>query len=126
MGYRSDVSVVFYTRNEEATPLAAIKLWFDENYPRKTATEFWGAEIETGHDWVLVTYQNVKWYDGYEHVDAVREAIDKFEETFDANDADGTGSVELVEIGEQLDDIRETRSAYCDYRLNVRREIVLE
>lgn len=123
MGYRSDVSVVFYTRNEEAVPFAAIKLWFDENYPRKTATEFWGAEIETGSDWVMVTYQNVKWYEDYEHVQAVRKTFDSFDDCFESNDKDNA-AWEMVELGEQTDDIRETRSNYCDYLLGVRREII--
>lgn len=123
MGYRSDVSVVFYTRNEEAVPFAAIKLWFDENYPRKVATEFWGAEIETGSDWVMVTYQNVKWYEDYEHVQAVRKVLDSFDDCFESADKDNA-AWEMVELGEQADDIRETRSEYCDYLLRVRREII--
>lgn len=123
MGYRSNVSVVFYTRNTEEVPFAAIKFWFDENYPVKTATDEWWAKIETGDTWVLVTYEDVKWYDGYSHVDAVRGALDSFAECFESEDFDRTGW-EMVELGEQTDDIRETRSAYCDYLLGVSRQIV--
>ena len=123
MGYRSDVSVVFYTRNTEEVPFSAIKFWFDENYPRKEATEEWDAEISVGPYWVMVTYQDVKWYESYTHVAAVRAALDSFDECFDSDDSDRT-AWEMVELGEQMDDIRETRSNYCDYLLNVRREIV--
>ena len=123
MGYRSDVSVVFYTRNTEEVPFAAIKFWFDENYPVKEATDEWCATIETGPYWVMVTYEDVKWYDGYTHVAAVRGALDSFAECFESEDFDRTGW-EMVELGEQTDDIRETRSAYCDYLLGVQRSIV--
>lgn len=123
MGYRSDVSVVFYTRNTEEVPFSAIKFWFDENYPRKDAVEEWGAEISVGPYWVMVTYQDVKWYSDYSHTQAVRATFDSFDECFQCNDFDRT-AWEMVEVGEQMDDIRETRSDYCDYLLGVRREIV--
>lgn len=122
MGYRSDVSIVFYTRKPDEVPFAAIKFWFDENYPRKEAVEEWGALIETGDTWVLVTYEAVKWYNDYEHVQAVRGSLDSFTECFQSNDFDRTGW-ELIEIGEETQDIQETRSDYCDYRLAVHRTI---
>lgn len=123
MGYRSNVSVAFYTRDPKEVPFAAIKFWFDENYPVKEAAEEWCATIETGDTWVLVTYEDVKWYEDYTHVAAVRGALDSFAECFESEDFDRTGW-EMVELGEQMDDIRETRSAYCDYLLGVRRDIV--
>lgn len=123
MGYRSDVSVVFYTRNTEEVPFSAIKFWFDENYPRKEATEEWGAEISVGPYWVMVTYEDVKWYSDYNHVQAVRATFDSFDECFQCSDFDRT-AWEMVEVGEQTDDIREARSDYCDYLLGVRREII--
>jgi hypothetical protein len=126
MGYRSDVSIVFYSHDTEKLPLASLKLWFDENYPAKEAMTEWEAKIETGDDYVLVTYQDVKWYPDYSHVHTVRGLLDTFCECFDANAGDGLASFELVEVGEQVDDIQETRSDYCGYRLRVRREIIFE
>lgn len=123
MGYRSDVSVVFYTRNTEEVPFSAIKFWFDENYPRKEATEEWDAEVQTGHDYVLVTYRAVKWYEGFKHPAAVRACLYAFEKCFDTADKD-EAAWEMVAIGEELNDVVEKRSNYCDYRLGVRREIV--
>lgn len=123
MGYRSDVSVAFYSRDLENLPFASLKFWFDENYPHKAAVEEFGAEIKTGNDYVLVEYKAVKWYDGYSHVSAVRSVLDTFSETFEANEPNGLASWEIVEVGEETDDIRETRSDYCDYRIGVRREI---
>ncbi len=125
MGYRSDVSVVFYTRNPDKLPLAALKLWFDENYPRKKAAEEWDATIRTGDDYVLVTYDHVKWYPDYDHVQAVRSVLDSFTECFEADDG-ADAAYELIEVGEETNDISETRSDYCDYRLNVRREIIFD
>jgi hypothetical protein len=126
MGYRSDVSIVFYSHDTEKLPFASLKLWFDENYPAKEAMIEWGAKIETGDDYVLVTYQYVKWYPDSAHVVAVDTAFARFIETFDANDSDGLASSEMVEVGEQVDDIQEARSDRCSYRLDVRREIIFD
>ena len=89
MGYRSDVSIALYTRNLEDLPFASLKLWFDENYPKVEATTEWDAVIETGEDFILVTYHDVKWYADYTHVQAVRRAIETFTETFEANESYG-------------------------------------
>ena len=97
-------------------------LWFDENYPKKDAIEDWGATIETGDDFILVTYQAVKWYSDYDHVKAVRASLDSFCECFDANDLDRV-ACEIVEVGEESHDITETRTDWSDYRLGVTRLI---
>ena len=124
MGYRSDVNIVFYTRKPDIIPFVAIKLWFDENYPREGAKK-WDAEIETGDDYVLVKYQDVKWYDGYEHVNAVNAAVDRFTKTFEA-DAHDDVAYEFTRIGEESTDIEEESSTWSDYRLRVRREIIFD
>lgn len=125
MGYRSRVTVVFYTRNDQTVPPAAIKLWFDENYPHKMARDEWGAQIDYDpeHGWVMATYEDVKWYEGYVHPTEVRTAIEQFCDTFDAN-GDDTVAFEMVRVGENIEDIEEQRSDYSDYRLGVSREIV--
>lgn len=131
MGYRSAVTLAFYTRHQEAVPFAALKLWFDENYPHKEATTEWEAKIETGgynempEDWIMVRYEDVKWYDGYTHVVEVNKAIESFVSTFEANDTDNV-AYEYVRIGEETEDIEEDRSDYCDYRLGVSREICFD
>lgn len=122
MGYRSDVTFAFYTRNQEAVPFAALKLWFDENYPHREAREEWEARIETGDDWITVEYHDVKWYPGYTHVEAANRAMRTFIDTFEANDKDNV-AYEFVRVGEETEDIEEDRTNYCDYRLGVRREI---
>lgn len=124
MSYRSDVNIVFYTRKPDIIPFAALKLWFDENYPREQAKS-WSAEIETGDDYVLVKYRDVKWYDGYEHVGVVNAVVDKFTETFEANVHDDV-AYEYIRIGEETNDIETDTSTWSDFRMYVRREICFE
>lgn len=124
MGYRSDVTIAFYSRDNVNLPGAALKLWFDENYPHKEALEEWDAKITRGDDFVLVQYYDVKWYTGYLHVDAVERAIRVFEGAFDVNEQNTTAAYELIRMGEQHDDIIEERSDFADYHVGVRREIV--
>jgi hypothetical protein len=124
MGYRSDVTVVFYTRrSSDPLPLPALKLWFDENYPIKEATTEWDAKIEVGKDWVMVRYHDVKWYSGYEHIHEVEEALERFTNTFDTTSEKTPAAYEMLRIGEELNDIEHDHSDWCEWRLNARREI---
>jgi hypothetical protein len=124
MGYRSDVTVVFYTRqSSDPLPLPALKLWFDENYPIKEATTEWDAKIEVGKDWVMVRYTSVKWYSGYEHIHEVEAALERFTNTFESDSASAPAAYEMLRIGEELNDIEHDHSSWCDWRLNARREI---
>lgn len=126
MGYRSEVSYVFYIRDPEAVSYPTLKLWFDENFPKKTAVNEWEAKIETdGKSWIMVTYQDVKWYDGYDHVLAVGEAVGRFTDTFNANE-EGMVAWERARIGEDISDTEHAGSAYCDYRLYVQRSITFD
>lgn len=123
MGYRSDVTISFYTSNQSELPFSAVKLWFDENYPVKDATQEWSAEIETGDNYVNVWYMDVKWYDDYNHVQAVTKAIETFCETFDANEKMDGAHYEMIRIGEETQDIEREASAYCHWLLDVSRTI---
>ena len=117
MGYRSNVSVVFYTSNESEVPFAAVKLWFEENFPKH---DF--CDVEVGQNYVLVSYEDVKWYQGYPEVEAVDTAIALFCETFDANEDTGA-HYEMMRVGEDLQDIEREVSDYCHYLLDVSRTI---
>jgi hypothetical protein len=121
MGYRSDVEVVFYTLDKEKLPYAVIKLWFDENYPQY----YWGTTIH-GEDYILVSYEGVKWYPTYEEVKAVEEAIADFREAFQTDEQGTDAAYEMAVVGEDVGDIETKGSGYCTYRLNVRREIVFD
>jgi hypothetical protein len=129
MGYRSDVSVVFYTLDAERLPLAALKLWFDENYPHEGAKAEWAAKIEEGDDYLLVNYTAVKWGAGADHPKVVDAVLRRFIETFDEGVSVETengppAAYDFVRIGEDDNDIETDRSGWTDYRLDVRREIV--
>jgi hypothetical protein len=140
MGYRSDVKIVFYLTNgcsessEEfnakrgttTLPFAALKLWFDENYPVQVAKDEWCAEIDYGDDYILVGYQDVKWYGGYEHPMAIEATFAKFSDTFRSDERDHRALYEFVRVGEDTDDIETDRSSYADHRLGVERSIIFE
>lgn len=117
MGYRSDVKLVFYTSNDSTIPFSAVKFWFDENFPKH---DF--GEVETGQNYVLVSYEDVKWYDNYPEVRAVNDAIATFVDTFNANE-DSNAHYEMIRIGEELNDIERDASAYCHWLLDVSRTI---
>lgn len=117
MGYRSDVSIVFYTDNKSKTPFTAVKFWFDENYPKH---DF--CDVEVGDNYVLVTYEDVKWYDGYPEVEAVENAVALFCETFGANEDNGV-HYERVRVGEETHDIVHDNSDWCHFLLYVERKI---
>ena len=121
MGYRLDVDVVFYTLDKDKLPYAVIKLWFDENYPKPNTDE-----ITHGEDYIRVSYRQWKWYDGYEEVQAVKEAIRNFENAFRTDDDGTDAAYEMVWVGDSLEDIQTRGSVYCTYRLNVNREIVFD
>ena len=122
MGYRSDVSLVLYTRKYEEVSPATLHFWFDENYPHQVAEGEWFATITKGEDYVLIEYDSVKWYPDFSHVQAVRDALAKFTDTFDADDRDDV-AWEMIEIGEELEDIKREASGYSDWRLDVSRTI---
>lgn len=122
MGYRSDVTLVFYTLDREALPPATIKLWFDENFPHDPEWSPWINHSAT-EGYVLVEYHNVKWYSDYDHVVQVLKAIELFNDTFGTNESGTKAAFEMVEVGEELHHITHEGSNYCDYRLTVHREI---
>ena len=140
MGYRSDVKIVFYLthgcsdnidefnakRGTTTLPFAALKLWFDENYPVQVAKDEWEAKIEHGNDYILVSYHDVRWYSDYDHVKAVEATFEKLSEVFRSDERDHRAQYEIVRLGEQDDDIERDSSSYADHRINVERSMIFE
>jgi hypothetical protein len=132
MGYRSDVKVVFYLtkgtheKPQPPLPFAALKLWFEETYPVEEAKGEWCAEVDYGDDHIMVSYTDVKWYDGYEHPNKVSDAFALFSAAFRSDESDHRAQYELVRIGEEDADIERESSGYADHRLCVVRDIVFE
>jgi hypothetical protein len=123
MGYRSDVSIIFYARGQD-NPMhnAALKFWFDETYPVREAEE-WGATIRQKNGAILVDYEDVKWYESYGHVMAVDAAILKFDETFECDKEENRYAYEFLRVGEDDTDIDVERSDWNDHLLYVSRQI---
>ncbi len=64
MGYRSDVTIIFYARgnSNDAGENAVLKLWFDENYPHYVATSEWCATIRQKDNAIIVKYRETRRY----------------------------------------------------------------
>lgn len=112
MGYRSDVTAVFYAENEDDFPV--IKLWVDENIKDET--------YEQRGLYLLYEIRDVKWYDSYEYVRAFHQAMEDFADTFDGQEGRPKGRYEFIRIGEEPSDIEEQCSEYMQV-LYVRRSI---
>ena len=134
MGYRSDVDIVFYVPAGSETAYPLLKLWFDANYPHAEAKDEWCASIDYDEEnqAILVGYQDVKWYDGYEHVKAVEKTFDDIDnltrnDTITTVTEDDTDAVpfeiawEFVRIGEDDNDIETRASDNADYVIAVNR-----
>ena len=124
MGYRSDVTAVFYVKDEKHLPV--LKLWLDENFPMDTFEN----SIRWFNKGMLVEEQNVKWYDDYEEVKAFDTAARRYLRLMHNTDAgDGAPSFcyEFVRIGEDYDDIDAQHEGIdCEWLLSVNREIVCD
>ena len=120
MGYRSNVTYVFYTMEPDIIPFPLLKLWFDENYPKHDFNT-----VEMGDDYIKVSYVGVKWYESYPEVEAVREATEKFATAFEADDVPNA-AWEMMRVGEETPDIEDNYSAYACFRLGVNREIFFD
>ena len=121
MGYRSDVSFLFYTHKvvgENNWP--ALKLYIDENFPEtmKGGLEFLESNTRVGYLW---EEKSVKWYDSYPEVAAFNRFVQNYLELADGDDL--PWAYESVIIGEDYEDIQTTYSDKSDYALDVVRSI---
>jgi hypothetical protein len=135
MGYRSEVDVVFYVPSDSDTAYGLLKLWFDENYPHAEAKDEWCACIQYDEEnqAILVSYQDVKWYDAYEHPQAVDRAFDDIDELInsqglttvkentDPNVTPFNIAWEFVRIGEEYQDTEMRTSDNAEYVIAVNR-----
>ena len=123
MGYRSDVKIVLYPerlRCKQLWPL--VKLWVQENWPDDGVG---GVEYDDVNTIVVVSYDDVKWYDGFDYVTNVHGALEKFMESFESDEQQYRASYEFARTGEELNDIETYGTAFNDYRLGVMREMVI-
>ena len=126
MGYRSDVTAVFYVSKVEQFPL--LKLWLIENFPMDTFHD----NIRWFDRGMVLEGKSVKWYSDYDEVKAFDKAVEAYEELiaeFDDSEVEGqpTFCYEFVRIGEELDDVEATESGYLNEGLiSVNRTITVE
>jgi hypothetical protein len=116
MGYRSEITAVFYTHEKDEWPL--LKLFVDENFP-KDLENCLSAECEEPRSrWGFVfRVDDYKWYESFPEVKAFEEFEEKFKEM--GKCADGTWSCEFVRIGENYTDIENRSSDHADYVLSI-------
>lgn len=134
MGYRSEVDVVIYAPVDSGTSYPLLKLWFDENYPVKEAEDEWEARITYDPEsrGISVYYNDVKWYDTYEHPQAVERVFDAIDRLLDQLAAAALVSEdpnvipfeiawEFVRLGEEDQDTEIRMSANADAVVGVNR-----
>ena len=137
MGYRSEVDIVFYVPSQSDTAYPLLKLWFDANYPHTEAKHDWDAEIDYDEKnrAVTVRYNDVKWYEAYEHPQAVDKLFSEVDTMLDALPVttvkDGVSedpnvtpfeiAYEYVRIGEEDQDIEIDQSRNSDGVIAVNR-----
>ena len=130
MGYRSEVKFMFYP--EEAEHFPVMKLWLDENMPGTTKGQSGYALLERStydedsRPYIFYTSYDVKWYEGYTEVDAVMRAIEDFNNLFCGEDATTPCNYEYVRIGEETEDIEQRFSDNAEFRMHVRREVMVD
>ena len=128
MGYRSEVDVVISAPVDSETSYPLLKLWFDENYPVKEATDEWDARITYDPEsrGISVYYNDVKWYEHYEHTQAVEKAFETIDQLLDKQSVAGDTKAfniawEFVRLGEEDQDTEIRMSANADAVVGVNR-----
>lgn len=129
MGYRSDVTIVMYPKRKEDFNM--LKLYVDENLPDKfevCENNF----LDEGFRYLMLEFDGIKWYEGYEGVDVYTRAFsewdDKFFDDSEEQDEDNAGNYapifhyEFVRIGEDYGDIVYDRSHNSECILNIERK----
>jgi hypothetical protein len=123
MGYRSEVTAVFYTAEKDEWPL--LKLFVEENFPKDLADCLRAECEEPCNRWgfVFCAY-DYKWYDTYPEV----KEFEDFEKKFTAMQKckEGAWACEFARIGEDYTDIENRSSDSADYVLRVARSIHID
>jgi hypothetical protein len=123
MGYRSEVTAVFYTAEKDEWPL--LKLFVEENFPKDLADCLRAECEESCNTWGFVfSVSDYKWYDSYPEVQAFNEFEEKFKSLQKC--VDGAWACEFARIGEDYTDIENRSSNHADYILRVIRNIEIE
>ena len=112
MGYRSNITAVFYTTKEE---FSMMKLYIDEHFPQ----EFKGYLKVQGERAYVFKLDNVKWYDSYPEVQAFQRFVSNLLELAKGGNDNTQWSYEFLRIGEDSNDIEETYSDGSEHILSL-------
>jgi hypothetical protein len=123
MGYRSEITAVFYTNEGDEWPL--LKLFVSENFPKDFENCLREECEEPRNRWGFVfRVDDYKWYDSYPEVQAFNEFEEKFKTMQKCRE--GAWSCEFARIGEDYNDIENNSSDHADYVLRVERRIEID
>ena len=121
MGYRSDVTIMMYPKRKE--DFAMLKLFVAENLP----DEFEEHEASSGLRYLLLEFEGIKWYEGYEEVDVYTRAFSEWHYKFtESENEEPVFHYEFVRIGEEYEDIVSDRSNNSYMLLNIERNAYIE
>jgi len=119
MGYRSYGKIVFYATIPENH--AAIKLWVDENFPKKDFD--YEERIVDGRTLMVFSFEDWKWYDSYPEIQDITKAMEAFCVLFDGDDVSVQGAMEFIRLGEEFEDIEKRDSGHSEYIIDVNRSV---
>ena len=131
MGYRSDVTIVMYPRLDDDYPM--LKLFVEENLPHKFEEheeERSFADVvflkggSTVFRYLLLEFNGIKWYEGYEEVDVYTRLFSEWEAKFRdvSGDNEPLFHYEFMRIGEEAEDIYYECSSFADHILELERK----
>ena len=122
MGYRSNVKAVFYVHTKDKEQWPALRLFVDENFPEglKDGLEVIGSSYYSGY---VFSYEDTKWYDGYDSVGAFNVFVDRYRELIEGEGAVLPWVYEFIRIGEDTEDVETTSAGDAGYVIRVVRTI---
>jgi hypothetical protein len=122
MGYRSEVAIAFYSKDEEHS--GVIKLWMESNFPYDDWKEFENAvQVKESPEYMFVFHIDyIKWYSDYPEVKRIERLMRDFDELFCSGE-NPIGACEYVRIGEETDDNETETHGDPDYILEIHRSI---
>ena len=122
MGYRSEVTAIFYCHNQDDYP--SMKLFVEENIGG-TFKEDITEEESNERKYIKFYLEDVKWYDSYTDVIQFNEFIKAFVELADDDESKLTWAYEFVRFGEELNDIEVTESDGANNVMRIHRYVDL-
>jgi len=121
MGYRSNVTIVMYPKRKE--DFNVLKLYVDETFPNKFEVCEDDNRIK-GFRYLMLEFDSIKWYEGYEEVDVYTRAFSEWDTMFRDEYEPESGTLfhyEFVRIGEDYEDIVYDQSEGSEVILGVDR-----